>query len=151
MQDMSREISRREFVKQTTVGAAVLASASGRGVLAAAAGAIDTDKEIGSALWSVFIPWKAGDPGYKELESHGISEYVMEKLPVDALDVFNGAAKQFFAGKSFLDLDEKQREEYVALIADGSKIADAGQKARLQAFYRGARTRILSVYYGNFP
>src|SRR5262245_3403451 len=148
---MKREITRREFVTQSAVGAAVLASASTEAVLAAAAGPSDINKQVVAALGSVFIPSKAGDPGYKELESHGISEYVMEKFPLATLDAFNSAAKQFFAGKSFLDLDEKQREEYLALVVDGSKIADDEQKTRLQAFYRDARNRILSVYYGNFP
>src|SRR5262249_41908137 len=36
------------------------------------------------------------------------------------------------------------------MIVDG-KIADPEQKTRLQIFYRGARARILSVYYRNYP
>jgi len=139
-------------VKQTTVGAALLAGASaGTFPAAAAAGPTDAGKRIVAALGSVFIPSKPGDPGYKELESHGITGYVMESFPAEALDVFNGIAQQFFEGKSFLDLDGTQREQYLALIADGSRIADADQRARLQRFYRSARARILSVYYKNYP
>src|ERR1700719_550669 len=144
---MADDISRREFVKQAVAGTAVLAGVSAGALEAAAAAPVDSNKQIVSALGSVFVPSKPGDPGYKELESHGITDYVMENLPVtDSLDAFNTAAKQFFDGKSFLDLDEKQREQYLALIVEGSKISDAEQRARLQAFYRGARVRILKVY-----
>jgi choline dehydrogenase-like flavoprotein len=149
---MADEIGRREFVKQTVVGTAVLAGASADALEAAAAGPVDLNKQIVAALGAVFIPSGPGDPGYQELESHGITEYVMQKLPVtDALDGFNTAAKQFFDGKSFLDLDEKQREQYLALIVEGNKVTDADQRARLQTFYRAARSRILKVYYSNYP
>ena len=151
---MADGIGRREFVKQTVVGTAVLAGASASALEAAAAAAepMDPNKQIVAALGAVFIPSVPGDPGYKELESHGITEYVMQKLPVtDALEAFNTAAKQFFDGKAFLDLDEKEREQYLALIVDGNKITDTDQRARLQAFYRAARSRILKVYYSNYP
>src|SRR5262245_19848891 len=103
MTHMAKEITRREFVKKSAVATTVMAGASSGALEAVAAGTVE-NKQIVAALGSVFIPSKAGDPGYKELESHGISEYVMEKLPIDSLAVFNSAAKQFFAGKSFLDL-----------------------------------------------
>ena len=44
------------------------------------------------------------------------------------LESFNTAAKSFFGGKSFVDLDEKQREEYLTLIADGRKLTNADQQ-----------------------
>ena len=65
--------------------------------------------------------------------------------------MFNTTAKQFFDGKAFLDLDEKQRGEYLTLIVDGSKIADQEQRTRLQSFFRRARARILTAYYKNYP
>lgn len=146
---MADELSRRDFVKQAAVSAAVL---SGGGVLTAAAqGAANPNKPIVAALGSVFIPSKPGDPGYADLESYGISEVVMEKLPADALVMFNEAAKTFFAGKTFVELTEPQREEYLGIIEDGSKLTDPREKLRLQAFYRGARSQILTVYYKNFP
>jgi choline dehydrogenase-like flavoprotein len=148
---MPDEISRREFVKHTVVGTAALAGASA-GALDAVAATADPNKQIIAALGSVFVPSGPDDPGYKELESHGITDYVMKEFPAtDMLDAFNTAAKQFLDGKTFLELDEKQREQYLALIADGKGISDAEQRAHLQAFYRGARTRILKVYYSNFP
>ena len=150
---MANELNRREFVKQTVAGTAVLAGVSAGALESAAAAApMDPNKQIVAALGAVFVPSKPGDPGYAELEAHGITDYVMQKLEVaDSLDAFNTSAKQFFEGKAFLELDEKQREQYLGMIADGKGIADAEQRARLQAFYRGARTRILKVYYSNYP
>ena len=149
---MGNEINRREFVKQTVVGTAILASTAGALEAAAAAAPVNPNKEIMSALGPVFIPSKPGDPGYKELEVHGITDYVMKEFPgVDMLETFNAAAKPLFDGKAFLDLDEGQREQYVGMLAEGSKITDADQRKRLQDFYRESRTRILSVYYKNFP
>jgi choline dehydrogenase-like flavoprotein len=148
---MAEEVSRREFVKQTVAGTVVVAGASGV-LQTAAAAPVDPNKQIVAALGSVFIPSGPGDPGYKELEVYGITDYVMEELPgADGLAAFNTAAKQFFDGKAFLDLDEKQRGEYLGLIAEGSKITDEGQRKSLQTFYRGARSRILSTYYKNYP
>lgn len=148
---MPDEISRRQFVKQTVVGTAALASVSAE-ALEAAAAPVDPRKQVIAALGSVFIPSGPGDPGYKELESYGITDYVMKDFSAtDALDVFNTAARQFLDGKTFLELDEKQREQYLALIVDGKAITDAEQRTRLQTFYRGARARILRVYYGNYP
>ena len=147
-------ISRRDFVKQTAAGAAMLASAS-KGVLnlaAAAAAPSDPKKQIVSALGAVFIPSKPGDAGYKELEVYGISDYIMKELPgADTLEAFNAAAKRFFDGKAFLELDDKQREDYLRLVVDGSKITDEAERKSLQACYRGARARILKTYYQNYP
>jgi choline dehydrogenase-like flavoprotein len=146
---MAEEISRREFVKQAAAGAAQLATNGTRS--AVAQGGADPNLKIVSALGATFIPSKPGDPGFAELESHGISAAVMEKLPAEALVTFNEAAKTFFAGKTFADLDENEREQYLKIIEDGSKLTDPAQKLRLQAFYRGARSQILTVYYKNFP
>lgn len=147
---MGEEISRREFVKQTVAMTAMMAGTPS-GALEVAAATTIPDKLIVAALGTLFIPSAPGDPGYKELEPYGITEYVMQSLPVDALDSFNVAAQQFFDGKKFLELDEGQRGQYLTLIVDGSKIADEVERKSLQALYRGARSRILSVYYKNYP
>jgi hypothetical protein len=149
---VSDEISRRDFVKQAAASAAILSGVSGASTLAAAAQApVDPSKRIVAALGPVFIPSKVGDPGYANLEAQGISDFVLQKLPADSLDDFNTGAKPFFGGKEFVDLTEAQREEYVGIIADGSKITDPETKVRLQSFYRAARNQILTVYYKNFP
>jgi len=45
----------------------------------AQAGSPSLDKQIVAALGSTFVPSKPGDPGYKELEVHGITDYVMRR------------------------------------------------------------------------
>src|SRR5262249_3545545 len=100
---------------------------------------------------ALYVPSAAGDPGYKELEAHGVTEYVMKEFPTAEIDGFNTAAQQFFEGKAFVNLDEKQREKYLSMIVDGKDISDAELRTKLQAFYRASRARILKVYYSNYP
>jgi choline dehydrogenase-like flavoprotein len=147
------EITRREFTKQAVVSTTLLAGAAS-GTLAFASvdqPPQDLSHAVVAELGGVFIPSRPADPGYKDLEKYGITKYVMQNLPAGAVEAFNSAAKQFFEGKAFLDLDDKQREQYLELIIDGSKISDAELRTRLQGFYRAARARILSVYYKNYP
>ena len=151
---MANEITRRNFVKQTVVGSAVLGGTSaGLEALQSAAASTDPKKQLIAALGSIFIPSRPGDPGYQDLEAHGITDFVLEELKVDdaAVAAFNAGAKPFFGGKAFVDLDAKQREEYLSLVIDGSKISDAGQRKTLQGFYQTARRRILTSYYSNYP
>ena len=164
---MGEEITRREFVKQTVVGSAALAGGSSGAFALASPPPGDLGHTVVSALGTLFVPSAPGDPGYKELEQFGITDYVLNNFLASShapdhggvetagagnlLEEFNNAAKQFFGGKSFLELDEQQREQYLELIHDGSKIADPKLRSQLQTFYRAARTRILTVYYQNYP
>ena len=100
---MNDDITRRDFVKQTVVGTAALTTGASAGLEALQAGAApDQHKQIVAALGALFIPSKPGDPGYQELESHGITNFVMESFPADGLDTFNSGARQYFDGKTFL-------------------------------------------------
>src|SRR5262245_30474486 len=135
---MADQISRRDFVKATAAGtAAVAGSSAGLDAFQNASPAASLNQRIVSALGSVFVPSKPGDPGYKELEAHGITQYVMQQdedddrgdfrfgiaaagadwLKPESLAAFNAGAQPFFGGKSFVDLDEKQRDEYVGIVA----------------------------------
>src|SRR5262249_61447884 len=60
-------------------------------------------------------------------------------------------AKALFGGKTFVDLDEKQKGEYLGIVVDGKKITDEAQRKQLQMVYQNARRRILQVYYSNYP
>ena len=129
-------------------------TASSAEVLARAAPSGDLPQTLVAALGDLFVPSAPGDPGYKDLEKYGITEYVLKNLPVgegSLLEGFNETAKQFFGGKSFLELDEKQKEQYLELVLDEKKITDPQVRAQLLAFYRAARTRILTVYFQNYP
>ena len=128
-------------------------------------------KPVVAALGVLFVPSKPGDPGYAELEPHGISDEVLKNFPLDGVDLFNTTAAQRFNGRTFLELAEPQRIEYLKVVAGGSAVADASDgrnygpqpwmsesaiadaalRMKLHAFYRRARQRILAVYYGNFP
>ena len=169
---MMDDITRRDFVKQTTVGTAAMTIGASAGLSALQAGAApDQRAQVVAALGALFIPSKAGDAGYQELESHGITAYVMQNFPVDGIEAFNNGARQSSNGKTFLELDEKGRADYLKLVSEGSTVTDqgdgrnligpdAGQPSRiadvelrmkLHAFYRASRRRILQVYYSNFP
>ena len=109
---MADNIGRRHFVKQTLAGAAVLAGGPAGALGFADAVPMDSNKQVVAALGSIFIPSGPGDAGYKELEVYCISDYVIQELPgKEMLETFNAASKEFFDGKSFLDLDDKNRFE----------------------------------------
>ncbi len=147
------DITRRDFLKQSALGTLVFTAASSE-MLAMATTPADLQQNLVGALGNLFVPSAAGDPGYKDLEKYGITEYVLKNLPVadgGLLEKFNETAKQFFSGKGFLELDEKQKEQYLGYILDAQKITDAQTRTQLLAFYRAARTRVLTVYYQNFP
>jgi choline dehydrogenase-like flavoprotein len=170
---MSDEITRRDFVKETVAGTAALVGAGMLRASAADPGEATLEKRVVSALGSVFVPSKPGDPGYAELEQYGISDYVMkpparpaggggegegrggpqsaEWLKRESLEAFNDGAKAFFSGKPFIDLDEKQKEEYLGIVVDGKRITDEPQRKQLQMVYQNSRRRILQVYYSNYP
>src|SRR5262245_25255916 len=93
--NVANEIDRREFVKQTVVGSAVLGGASvGLDALQSAAPP-DIRKQVIAKLGPVFVPSRPNDPGYAELEPHGITDYVLEDLRTadGAAGVFNTAAQ----------------------------------------------------------
>ncbi len=147
------DINRRDFLKQSGLGTLILTASSAE-LLGRAVPAADLQQTLVAALGDLFVPSAPGDPGYKDLEKHGITEYVLKNLPVGEgglLEGFNETAKQFFGGKSFLELDEKQKEQYLELVLDEHKIADPKVRSQLLAFYRAARRRILTVYFQNYP
>ena len=104
------------------------------------------------AFGDTMIPSAPGDPGYKDLELYGISEEVLKALgsvPDDSFKVFESSANKYF-GKKFTSLDEPSRAEYLKKIISGEDLEPAS-KAKLQAFYRVSRARVLTLFYQNFP
>ena len=105
---------------------------------------------MGDAL----IPSAAGDPGYKDLEAHGISQEVLkglQGLSDDLLGALNRSSQGLFEGKSLVELEEKEREKYLKAIIGGKSFVDKGMLLKLQTAYKMLRLRILTVYYQNFP
>ncbi len=154
---MKKDVSRRDFLKTTGMGAAAipttLVGISTRQVQGQAATTVDRSAVI-AALGDTIIPSDPGDPGYRTLEPYNITAEVMKGLSGlsdDNLAAFNSSAASFFSGKTFLELSESQRADYLNLIIDGSRIADQQLRGQLQSVYRLTRIRVLVIYYQNYP
>lgn len=153
MTDKKTGVSRRDFLKTTSAGAAAIPVVGSQSQAQAQSGGVDRSAVI-AALGDTIIPSDPGDPGYRTLEPYNITAEVMKGLTGlsdEDLATFNNAAGDFFSGKTFLELSEAQREEYLNLIIDGSRISDETARGKLQSVYRLTRVRVLVVYYQNYP
>jgi hypothetical protein len=171
-------LSRRRFLKQTSAGA-VAATMLSKSLVAGTtdftnAPAVDK-KRLVAALADTIIPTADGYPGYRHLEQYGITDEVLKSLQgVSQQDwnTFNAAAGEFFNGKSFLDLTEDERTNFLSFIVDsfppetfgtgfgepsknttGQLAAklDAKVVKTLQNVFRLTRTQVLLTFYKNFP
>src|SRR5579864_8479293 len=109
--DDVKAITRREFGKRAALSTALIANAASTtlALSSPAPAASDPRHAVVSRLGMLFIPSRPEDPGYKDLESYGITEYILQKFPTDAIQPFNDSAKEFFSGKTFLELDDRQQ------------------------------------------
>ncbi|MEE8350267.1 MAG: twin-arginine translocation signal domain-containing protein [Acidobacteriota bacterium] len=151
---MKKDVSRRDFLKTTGMGAAAIPAAgvaSTRPVQAQAA----TDRTaVIAALGDTIIPSDPGDPGYRTLEPYNITAEVMKGLTGlsdDDLSTFNNGTASFFSGKTFLELGESERADYLNLIIEGDRITDDQLRGKLQSVYRLTRLRVMVIYYQNYP
>lgn len=182
----SGSISRRKFLQETSAGAAgalgasvalpeiaaaAFAAPASPAVDYASAPAVDR-KQLFAAVGDALIPTATGYPGYRRLESHGITDEVLKTLtgiPAEELNVFNAAAREYF-DKSFVELGEADRTTFMERVA-ASLPADifgappattpAGdalnarlpkeQLDKVQRIFRLARVRVFTVFYQNFP
>jgi hypothetical protein len=146
-------VSRRSFVKRTTLAAALFVGfptdwseaqekAAGRSAIVA-------------ALGDTLIPSAPRDPGYKDLEPHGITEEVLKGLSSldDAtLEAFDDGSKKLFGGKTFVDLTPLQRAEYLKAVIAGDRFKDEAETlTKAQAVYGAVRLQVMTVYYQNYP
>ncbi len=144
-----KKVSRRDFLKKTGSGATgtAVALASTRASHAAPA-ALDADPAaVVAALGDVLIPSDPGDPGYRTLEPYNITAEVMKDFPVsdEELVLLNSQAGELFSGKTFLQLEESERESYF----DSAFSGDQGEEIR-RTLLR-IRQRVFQVYYKNYP
>jgi hypothetical protein len=152
-----KNVSRREFLKRSGVGSIAIAAATPGFALSASPAApspLADRRAIFAALGDTLIPTDPGDPGYKSLEPYQITDEVMkglEALPDSDLDAFNQGSAAFFAGRTFLQLTESQRAEYLRLIIEGDKFTSRAPLRTLQRVYRQTRTRVFTVFYQNYP
>ncbi len=148
-----KDVSRRDFLKTTGLGAAAIPSVAGLAAQVPVETAVDRTA-VFAALGDTIIPSEPNDPGYKTLESYNITAEVMKGLSGIAdedLALFNNSSAPFFGNKTFLQLSESERADYLRLIIEGSKIADEQLLGKLQSIYRLSRVRVLVVYYQNYP
>lgn len=150
-------VSRRDFLKATGAGTAVVGTVAIASVAPASVApvmaAVDRQAVV-AALGDTIIPSEPNDPGYKTLELYNITAEVMKGLTGisdDDVALFNSSAAAFFGGESFLELDEAQRADYLRLVIDGSKVTDKQLLGKLQSVYRLTRLRVLVIYYQNYP
>ncbi|MBI4482334.1 MAG: gluconate 2-dehydrogenase subunit 3 family protein [Acidobacteria bacterium] len=147
------ELSRRAFL--TTTGKAVITGLAGAAVGEAVRGAEVTRRDIVAALGDTLVPSAPGDPGYRDLESYGITDEVLQGLSGlsdEMLQGFNAAAEAVFPGRTFVALAGGERARYLKAVIEGAVFKSNPQQAQqLQQVYTMVRTRVFTVYYSNFP
>lgn len=140
-------VSRRVFVQAVATAAITTAAVS-------SLPAAESRHAVVAAIGDVVIPSGPGDPGYSDLEKHGLTEEVLKALPgvsdADA-DLWNTTAKSRFKGQTFLQLKRAQRAEYVQQVLDGNVSDDPKLTTVLQRVFRNTRRRVVTLYYANFP
>ena len=159
MSEKSERMVRRKFLKEAGLGTAAIAASGSLFQQASLlqevqAAGMSNRQAIVFLLGDTLIPSEPGDPGYRDMEWYGITEEAMKRLSDisdENFEVFNLECRSFFEQKSFLDLDENQRAEYLNLIIDGDRFTDKEMLKKLQSVYRRARARIFSLFYQNFP
>lgn len=140
-----QKASRRRFVQTMALGA------GGIGLTPQPAAASTEERlKILAALGDTIIPSDPGDPGFKELEPHGITEEVNKALrPLkDAVFVrFNEAAKPLYGGRTFVELSDSERADFLRKVSAGKEITDPA----VRRVYKFARITVFKVFYSNFP
>ena len=152
------KVSRRGFIKKGSVGTVAVAVAGVRSVSGQAAEATlpsGYDRtQVMAKLGDTLIPSSPGDPGYKDLEIYNITAEILKgvgSIPDQDLAMLNSESAAHFGGKTFVELSESQRADYLNIIVDGVNISDSRVLDRLQGIYRLVRARVFIVYYQNYP
>ncbi len=102
-----------------------------------------------SALGDTIIPSKPGDPGFVDLEPHGIVQAVsntLVSLADSPLERFNQAPAPLFQGRTFVELDQNERVDFLKRVIAG----ESGDPA-VRRVYKLVRVAVLNVFYSNFP
>ena len=140
--------SRRRFVHAVALGAGGLAL-DARPTQAQVATQEDRLKIL-AAIGETIIPSDPGDPGFRELEPHGITEEVnkvLRPLRNEVFERFNEAAKPFFQGRPFVELNDQERGDFLKKVIAGKEITDAS----VRRVYKFARITVFKIFYSNFP
>src|SRR5215813_12905318 len=105
------------------------------------------------AIGDTLIPSAPGDPGYRDLEYHGITDEInrrLEEFPDADLDTFNKSSAEQL-GNVFVLLQEAQRADYFNKIIAGGAVKEEARQTKLKETYAHIREIVFTVYYQNFP
>lgn len=151
------KVSRRNFIKKGSIGTLAVAVAPIGSVSAQSKAKLPSGYDrrlVFAKLGDTLIPSAPGDPGYRTLEPYNITAEIMKGLGSMSdqdLALFNSQSAEFFGGKTFVELSESKRADYLNLIADGVRITDPQVQGKLQSVYSLVRIRVLVIYYQNYP
>jgi hypothetical protein len=150
---MSKEhknTSRRKFLKKTALGSMALTSP-----LEAAQTTMTADRlQVLSALGDTLIPTAPDKPGFRSMEPHGITAQtnkVLRALEDDLFAEFNQASQEYFQDRTFLELDEEERAQFLRKVINGEEFSDKSLHQRVRRVYRLVRIAVFRVFYSNFP
>ena len=150
MSEENKSTSRRHFLKKTALGSVALTSP-----VQAVQTALTADRlKILAALGDTLIPSAPGKPGFRSLERHGITAETnkgLRALEDELFDEFNQAARWFFQDRTFLELGEEERAQFLRKVIDGEEFGDKTHHGRVRRLYRLARIAVFRVFYSNFP
>jgi len=153
----NEKVSRRKFIKHGSVSTVAVAISQVSPTRGQATGTLPSNYDralIIAKLGDTLIPSSPGDPGYQTLEPYNITAEIMKgvsSIPDDDLALFNSEATTHFGGKTFVELAEAERADYLNMIADGVKIKDSTALGKLQGVYTLVRIRVFVVFYQNYP
>ncbi|MBX3279335.1 MAG: twin-arginine translocation signal domain-containing protein [Acidobacteria bacterium] len=104
------------------------------------------------ALGDTLIPSAPADPGYRDLEWHGITDEVSRRIEIkdEDLEFFDRACIDALGGR-FTALNENQRADFLYRIIRGEGSSDQASQQKLREVYSHVREMVFTVYYQNFP
>ena len=122
---MFKAISRRWFLKKTSLGSIAVSGVMSRRLWPqsskyADAPAVETNQLV-AALGNTIIPTEQDYPGYRRLQQYGITEEVVQGLRgirQQEFNLFNAVAGELFQGKSFVELGPEGQTEFLEKLVE---------------------------------
>ena len=125
------KVSRRKFMMHGSVSAIAMAASTMSPVRGQAARDLPAGYDralVISKLGDTLIPSSPGDPGYRTLEPYNITAEILkgvESISDENLVVFNDESAAHFDGKTFVELSESKRADFLTMIVEGFNITDS--------------------------
>ena len=151
------KVSRRKFMMHGSVSTIAMAASTMSPVRGQAARDLPAGYDralVISKLGDTLIPSSPGDPGYRTLEPYNITAEILkgvDSISDENLVLFNDESAAHFDGKTFVELSEAKRVDFLTMIVEGINITDSQVLEKLQSVYRLVRIRVFMVFYENYP